>query len=114
MSANFSITCWGCNKSVSNSFLDDQDFDNKILALKTEGWFRRNFGENASPWFCGDDCAYNSYHAKRAEEWWDQHNKDQEFKEICEKSIIHPKYYGLLGIMFIAAAILFVSLIGSC
>lgn len=111
MGATFSITCWGCNKSIYRPYIDKKDFDIQINELKNEGWLRREFGPNASSWFCGEDCAYNSYHAKQAEDWWNEYNEEIEYDKYCEKAIIHPRYYGLLSIVFAAACILFILLI---
>ena len=68
--AYFTIQCWGCNKAVTRPYSGHDDVQHKIELLKMGGWRRREFGPNASPWFCSDDCATNSYNARQAEEWW--------------------------------------------
>lgn len=68
----FMMQCWGCNKCETHPYTDHEDAQRTTEECKKRGWRRRTFGncEAASPWFCSEDCAYNSYNAKRAEEYW--------------------------------------------
>lgn len=102
--AYFTIQCWGCNKAVTRPYSGHDDIQHKVEMLKVAGWRRREFGPNASPWFCSEDCATNSYNAKQAEEWWAQ----KEFKEYCQKAAIPPIFWGplLFATVLIAAALL--------
>lgn len=102
--AKFITQCWGCYQSVEMPYDSFEDMQNKTEVLKAQGWRRRTFGNNinASPWFCCEDCAMNSYNAKRAEEWWAQH----EFEEYCKKAIIPPQLYPIMifaGILILGA-----------
>lgn len=100
--AHFILQCWGCNKAVSSPYSSFDDMQNRTEALKLDGWRRREFGPNASPWFCSDDCAANSYNSKRAEEWWDKH----EWEEYCRNTPIPPMFWaplGFAGILILAA-----------
>lgn len=110
--AKFSVQCWGCNQSVEMPYSSVEDMQNKLDVLKAQGWRRRTFGNNinASPWFCCEDCATNSYNAKQAEEWWAQ----KEFEEYCNRQLIHPRYYGLLGIAAFAAILVVAALLQEC
>lgn len=112
MSATFTIQCWGCNKSVSRPYDSFEDEQQKIQELKNQGWQRRTFGNNinASPWFCSEDCAHNSYNAKQAEQWW----ADQEFVAYCNDKAIHPRYYGLLGIAAFAGILVAAAFLQEC
>lgn len=102
MSAYFTIQCWGCNKCITRPYTNHEDLEKQTELLKVAGWRRREFGPNASPWFCSEDCAYNSYNAKRAEEWWAQ----KEFHEYCQKSADGAGKV-LFVIILIAIAVLF-------
>lgn len=99
----FTIQCWGCNKAVSRPYSSYEDSQQKTEALKTEGWRRRTFGgnPNASPWFCSEDCAMNSYNAKQAEQWW----ADKEFQEYSQKSAHNAGI--ALFVLMLAVIILF-------
>lgn len=115
MSATFWIKCWGCNKTVSSGEYDDSDqYELKLNQFKKEGWLRREFGPNASPWFCGEECAYHSMNAKTAEEWWSKYKQEKKYEEYCDNAIIHPRYYGILGILFVAIIMFLLATLGSC
>jgi hypothetical protein len=74
--ATVTITCWGCNKILTKPYLNFDDCINKMDRLLLEGWVKRSFGPNVWSWFCSYDCAYNSRHAKQAEQWWHEHGKN--------------------------------------
>jgi hypothetical protein len=105
--AKFSIQCWGCNQSVEMPYSSFEDMQNKTEVLKAQGWRRRMFGGNvnASPWFCSEDCATNSYNAKRAEEWWAK----EKFRQEEENRIIPMRLWpilGFAGILIIASLLM--------
>src|SRR5512135_420330 len=103
MKSSFSIQCWGCNCSETHPWTGPgPEYDAIMEDMKSRGWQRREFGPNAAPWFCGKDCAYNSYNAKRAEEWWAQ----KEFQEYCQKSA-DGAGKALFILMLVAIAVLF-------
>jgi hypothetical protein len=108
----FTVQCWGCNKIETRGYHNQEEADYQTNLLKLQGWRRRVFGGNinASPWFCGEDCATNSYNAKQAEEWWRQ----KEFEEYCNRRIIHPRYYGLLGITAFAIILMLAAFLSEC
>lgn len=66
--------CWGCDKrEVSH-------LHNHAEKLLEEGWMRRRFwkseeSSDEGPWFCSQDCAYNSYRAKEAERLWEERKR---------------------------------------
>ena len=98
----FTIQCWGCNKAVTRPYSSHEDIQHKIELLKMGGWRRREFGPNASPWFCSEDCAMNSYNAKRAEEWWAK----EKFHQEEENRIIPMRFWPILifaGVLTAAA-----------
>src|SRR5579863_3234581 len=68
----FMMQCWGCNKMEPHPYTDHEDMERTTKECESRGWRRRTFGNcpAASPWFCSEDCATNSYNAIRAEEWW--------------------------------------------
>jgi hypothetical protein len=101
----FTLQCWGCNKAVTRPYSDHDDVQHKIELLKLGGWRRREFGPNASPWFCSEDCAINSYNAKQAEEWWAKHN----WEEYCRNAIIPPALWAPLAF---AGILILVALLG--
>ena len=73
--SNITITCWGCNKSVTKPYSSSIDCANQLENLLTEGWVKRYFSPKVWSWFCGHHCAYNSFHARQAELWWQQNSK---------------------------------------
>ena len=104
--AKFSIQCWGCNQSVEMPYSSFEDYQNKVEVLKAQGWRRRMFGNNinATPWFCSEDCAMNSYNAKQAEEWWAKEN----FRQENDKRIIPIQFWPILifaGVLILGALI---------
>lgn len=108
MSSTFTVTCWGCNYSETHPYGGPgEDYDSRIAEMKARGWQRREFGPGADPWFCSHNCAYQSYNAQQCEQWW----ADKEFQEYCNRKLIHPRYYGLLGIAAFAAILVLAALI---
>ena len=105
----FTIQCWGCNKSEIRPYSDYEDSQEKIEELKAEGWRRRIFGgnPNASPWFCSEDCAMNSYNAKQCEEWWAKH----QFEEEEANRIIPMRFWPIL---IFAGVLVFSAFLGEC
>ena len=115
MSTTFWLKCAGCRKTVCSGDYDDPDqYEVKIEQFKRGGWFRREFGPNASPWFCSQECGYHSLAAKKAEEWWNKYNQEKEYEEYCEKTLIHPRYYGILGFLLVVAFFFIIAMSGSC
>lgn len=111
MSSTFTIQCWGCNCSETHPWSGPgSEHDAIIEDMKSRGWQRREFGPGADPWFCSHNCAYKSYNAQQAEQWW----ADKEFVEYCNKQLIHPRYYGLLSIAAFAGILIFAALLGDC
>lgn len=104
--AHFTIQCWGCNKAVTHPYSNHDDIQRQIELLKVAGWKRREFGPGASPWFCGDDCANNSYNAKRAEEWW----ATKKYQENAERN----KALTILAIGILALIPMFCLSMGWC
>lgn len=105
MSATFIIQCWGCSKLESRTYICYQDSDAQIEELKSQGWMRRAFWEpnwDKGPWFCSNDCAYNSFNAKRAEEL----QRQTEFEKVVKETPI-PK---IVFIPIVFAAVLVVVL----
>jgi hypothetical protein len=73
--SKITITCWGCNKSITKSYFSPVDCAEQLENLLIEGWVQRYFSSTVWSWFCGHHCAYNSFHARQAELWWKQHGK---------------------------------------
>jgi|HubBroStandDraft_5_1064220.scaffolds.fasta_scaffold99183_2 hypothetical protein len=71
--AHFTISCWGCNKSVTRGYHDYEDSNYQTELLKKDGWRRHVFGPGADPWFCSEDCELHSRNAVYAKEWWGNH-----------------------------------------
>jgi hypothetical protein len=90
------LQCWGCNRAATLESCNQEDYDAQLKNLVRQGWRRRIFGTNASPWFCSEDCACNSYNAKRAEEWW-SHKTIVRNNEIFKMSFLG----GTLGLILI-------------
>jgi len=114
MSATFTIECWGCRRSVSRPYTDYDDSQQKLEELKAEGWCRRAFGPKGAPqnwdegpWFCSKECAYSSYNAVQAEEYW----RDEDFKDYCQEANIPPALWGAL---FFIGLIMFCTMLGDC
>ena len=106
--STFTTHCWGCHCSEThpwNGF--GPEHDAIIEDMKARGWQRRTFGPGADPWFCSFNCAYKSYNAQKAEQWW----ADKEFHEYCNEQLIHPRYYGLVGIAAFAAILVIAALL---
>lgn len=78
MSAIFTITCWGCDQTVSQEYSSYEDSRDKIEKLKEQGWRRREFAPHADPWFCSENCALHSYNAVNAERIWQERNARKE------------------------------------
>lgn len=100
----FTVQCWGCNKAVTRPYSGHDDAQHKIELLQMGGWRRREFGPNASPWFCSEDCAMNSYNAKQAEEWWAKHK----FRQENDARIIPIQFWPILifaGVLTLGALI---------
>jgi hypothetical protein len=73
--STITITCWGCNKSINKPYTDPDTCQKQLEKLLAEGWVRRYFSPTAWSWFCGHVCAYHSFHAQQAEQWWKEHSK---------------------------------------
>lgn len=97
----FTVQCWGCKKSETHSPIVGPEADAAIADMEARGWRRRAFWPDSwdkGPWFCGEDCATNSYNAKQAEEYWRQ----KEFEEYCQKTKVPVFFWlavGLVGFM---------------
>lgn len=73
--SNITITCWGCNKSIIKHCISFEDCYKQLDNLLLNGWVKRYFSPIVWSWFCSHHCAYNSYHARQAELWWQQNGK---------------------------------------
>jgi hypothetical protein len=73
--AHLTVTCWGCNKSVTKSYSDYNNSLSQLESLLIEGWVKRYFARNRWSWFCSHDCAYFSAHAKQAEQWYKEYRQ---------------------------------------
>jgi len=83
------VICWGCNQSETHPMKHGEEYELQLQELAERGWVRRSFGP--SSWdkgqlFCSQECAYESYRAKQAEEWWtqnDERERQVEFQKYC-------------------------------
>lgn len=65
--SRFTIQCEGCRKTETHPWHGPgKEWLDKIEEMKSRGWLKRSFG------FCSDFCAYESFYAKEAQEYWDQ------------------------------------------
>lgn len=81
----FYIECWGCGKSITKQADNWCAFQTRIDQLiSQEGWVRREFGPNSSPWFCSTLCAYQSPAARQCEKWWHHHPAPHWFEKIIK------------------------------
>lgn len=82
----FTIRCWGCNHEETHPWNGPGlEHDALMQELKWYGWIRRPFYKSdwdQGPWFCSEDCAYHSYNAIQAEQYW----RDVEFQAYCRKT----------------------------
>jgi hypothetical protein len=104
------VQCWGCNKSETHPIVHGDEYDKQMADLAARGWRRRAFWSpnwDKGPWFCSEDCAYNSYNAKRAEEYWEK----KEFEKYCNEAVIPPYFWAPL--MFVGV-LLAAMLLGDC
>lgn len=86
--ATMIVQCWGCGKSQNYPLDPYCIFDARIDQLiSKEGWIRRKFGPNATPWFCGVQCAYHSQAALQCEEWWRKNPPPHWFKALLKRLI---------------------------
>lgn len=103
--SSFTIQCWGCNFSETHPWNGPgPEYDAVINDMKSRGWQRREFGPGANPWFCSHDCAYKSYNAQQAEQYW----ADKEFQKYCQKSAHNA------GIALFVILLLAITLFGVC
>lgn len=102
--SSFTVQCWGCGYSETHPWNGPgKEYDASMEDLKARGWRRRAFWPDnwdKGPWFCSEDCAYNSYNAKRAEEYWNE----KTFQEYCQKTAIPFVFLGPLLFAVIAIA----------
>lgn len=70
--SQISVVCTGCRKRVVKNFSGDFGSSKAMRQISSEGWLRREFGPNASPWFCSTNCAYHSDEALEIEKHWER------------------------------------------
>ena len=99
------VTCWGCRKSETHPMVHGEEFEKQRLDMEERGWFRRPFGPSSwdkGPWFCSQECGYESYNAKQAEEYWinkDEEDRQREFQKYCRET--NPPWIMLFVIIMI-------------
>lgn len=107
----FTVRCWGCDNSETHSWNGPgPEHDTMVEEMKSRGWMRRSIYKSdwdQGPWFCSDECAYYSYNAVQAEQYW----RDEEFKEYCQQTKI-PLYMWLP--LIFAGLLAFGSILGEC
>jgi hypothetical protein len=111
LSATVTVECWGCRKSETHPMVHGEEFEKQREADMAErGWRRRAFGPpswDKGPWFCSEDCAYNSYNARQAEEYWKEQEDalaQKEFENYCrEEADFKFAIMGLLAFLTILA-----------
>lgn len=64
--------CEGCNDQVIVKVDQKSGFDSDDArtAVQDLGWRRRFFIKEVEPWFCCEECAYNSPNAKHWAKIW--------------------------------------------
>lgn len=102
--AQFFMQCWGCNRSLSRPYTSQEDCDRQTQELMAQGWQRRVFGPGADPWFCSNECANNSSHAKQAEAWWAKKKSQEEVS--LYGTIAAAGMFLLIGIAALLVAVL--------
>lgn len=97
----FTIQCWGCGKCVTRGYHDHEESQAQTELLKKDGWMRRRFGPGADPWFCSEDCAFNSYNARTAWEWWGNHfiNERRNRRLFWAVLFVLPFAIGVIALM---------------
>lgn len=107
----FTVRCWGCDNSETHSWNGPgPEHDAMVEEMKSRGWMRKALYKSdwdQGPWFCSDECAYYSYNAVQAEQYW----RDEEFKEYCQQTKI--PFYMWLPLIF-AGLLAFGSILGEC
>ena len=74
--------CFACRKQLVVRYNRMEDFthDSTLPVAVARGWRRRWFHTGADPWFCSEDCAYNSPQALYCIEYWAKHTKEYDDK----------------------------------
>jgi len=99
------VTCWGCNASETHPMRSRLEYFAEVEDLFSRGWMRRAFTQSSwdrGPWFCSEECAYESFNAKRAEEY--EKNKEldrerREFEKYCRDTAIPRTYFAVFGLL---------------
>lgn len=105
---SFGVQCWGCGISETHPWNGPgEEHDAIVEDMKARGWMRRAFWPDnwdKGPWFCSENCAYDSYNAKQAEEYWAQ----KEFENYCQNTKVPSFFWAVilfLAILFSSAAL---------
>lgn len=80
------VQCWGCHKSETHPIVHGKEYEKQMSDLAARGWRRKAFWSpnwDKGPWFCSDDCANNSFNARRAQKYWEEHAQ-KEFEAYCK------------------------------
>jgi len=107
MGSTVTVTCWGCNKSETHPMVRGEESEAQLQEWASRGWRRRAFWSpnwDKGPWFCSEECATNSYNAKEAAKYWEEHAQ-KEFEAYCKSAEANRMLlkFGVLFLVFVLA-----------